>query len=328
MRRREFIAGLGATVLPVAARAQQGGPLPRIGVLMQFAESDQDGQLRVASFRGGLAKLGWTDGSNVRIDYRWGAGDISQTRAFATELVGLRPDVLLAGSTPMVAALRQATRSIPIVFVTINDPIGSGFVASLARPGGNITGFIVIEPVLASKWVELLKAVAPDLRQAAFLFNPEIAPYAGEFFRHADAAAAKLNIEMTAAPVNDERDIEDALAALARLPDSGLIVDNDTFNIVHRQQIIALAARHRLPAIYPFRYYVTDGGLMSYGTDPIDLYRQAADYVDRILKGEKPANLPVQAPTKYETVFNMNTAKSLGLTIPETLLATADEVIQ
>jgi putative tryptophan/tyrosine transport system substrate-binding protein len=333
MRRREFIAGLGAattalTAWPMKGRAQQGGPRLRIGVLMPSTEGDEQGQLRFAVFQQGLIKLGWTNGQNVRIDDRWAGGDTVRERALATELVDLRPDVLLAANTSTLGALRQATRSIPIVFTTVNDPIGGGFVASLARPGGNITGFTASEPSLASKWVEVLKGIAPDLQRATFLFSPEFAPSAGEFFRHAVPAAARLRVELTAAAVRDETQIDDAFATLARLSNSGLVVNGDSFTLLHRERIISLAAQHRLPAIYSSRSSVIDGGLVSYGIDAIHPFRQAASYVDRILRGEKPADLPVQAPTKFELVINLKTAKALGLTIPEALLATADEVIQ
>ena len=329
MRRREFIAGLGSTAAwPLAARAQQPVPMRRIGVLMQMAESDRQGQLRIAAFRQSLEKLGWTDGRNVRIDYRWGDLDVERMRKLASELVGLRPDVLFAGDTSTLAALQPETRSIPIVFAVVGDPIGGGFVASLARPGGNITGFIPVEPPLAGKWVQLLKSVVPGLRRAAFLFNPEVAPYAGEFVRYAEAAAAPLTVELTAAAVRNDADIADVLAALSREPKGGLIVNGDAFTSVHREWIIAVAARHRLPAIYPFRFYATDGGLISYGIDMIDQYRQAATYVDRILRGEKPADLPVQAPTKFELVINLKTVRAMGLDVSRDMLSIADEVIE
>ena len=329
MRRREFIAGLGSTAAwPLAARGQQPVPMRRIGVLMQMAESDRQGQLRIAAFRQSLEKLGWTDGRNVRIDYRWGDLDVERMRKLASELVGLRPDVLFAGDTSTLAALQPETRSIPIVFAVVGDPIGGGFVASLARPGGNITGFIPVEPPLAGKWVQLLKSVVPGLRRAAFLFNPEVAPYAGEFVRYAEAAAAPLTVELTAAAVRNDADIADVLAALSREPNGGLIVNGDAFTSVHREWIIAVAARHRLPAIYPFRFYATDGGLISYGIDMIDQYRQAATYVDRILRGEKPADLPVQAPAKFELVINLKTARAMGLDVSRDMLSIADEVIE
>jgi putative tryptophan/tyrosine transport system substrate-binding protein len=329
MQRREFIAGLGsAAAWPVVARAQQGGPLRRVGVLMGGAPGEEQGQSRLAAFQKGLAELGWIDGHNIPIDNRWGAGGIDHLRTAATELVGLRPDVLLASTTSVLTALRQASGTTPIVFVMASDPVSGGFVASLARPGGNITGFILYEPLMASKWVELLKGIAPGLKRAAFLFNPEVAVFAVESLHHAEAAAARLKVELIAAAVHDDRDIESALAALARAPDGGVVVNADAFTTGHRQQIVALAIRHRLPVIYPFRYNATDKGLISYGSDRVDSYRQAASYVDRILRGEKPADLPVQAPTKFEMVINLNAAREIGLTIPETLLATADEVIQ
>ena len=296
INRRTFITGLGAVFAsPLTAQAQQGGAMRRIGVLMPGTESDQEEQLRVAAFQQGLAKLGWTDGRNVQIDYRWGGLDIDRMRTFATELVGLRPDVLFAGNTTTLAALQQATRSIPIVFTLVADPIGGGFVASLARPGGNITGFMSTEPPLAGKWMQFLKEIAPGMRRAAFLFNPEAAPYAGEYFRDAETAAASLAVELIAAPVHDETEIDGALATLAREPNSGLIVMPDAFTRRHRERIIAVAAQHHLPAIYADRSFATDGGLISYGADLPDVgYRQAASYVDRILRGEKPADLPVQ----------------------------------
>jgi len=330
MRRREFIAGLGsAAAWPLVAWAQQGERMRRIGVLMPGTESDQEEQLRVTAFQQGLAKLGWTDARNVQIDYRWGGVDIDRMRIFATELVGLRPDVLFAGNTTTLAALQRATRDIPIVFTLVADPIAGGFVASLARPGGNITGFQGTEPPLAGKWIQFLREIMPGMRRAALLFNPESAPYAGEYFRHAQAAAAPLAVELTAAPVHEETEIDGAIAALAREANGGLIVMPDAFTRSHRARIIALAAQHRLPAIYADRSFTTDGGLISYGGGSPDVgYRQVASYVDRILRGEKPAGLPVQTPTKFELVINLKTAKTLGLTIPETLLATADEVIQ
>jgi putative ABC transport system substrate-binding protein len=300
----------------------------RIGVLSANAESDPHQQHRLTVFRQGLAKLGWVEDRNVRIDFRYAAEDIKLMGTLATELVGLRPDVLFAGSTPGVTALRQATRSIPIVFAGLNDPIGAGFVKSLARPGGNITGFILTEPALASKWVELLKDMTPSLQRAVFLFNPETAPRAAEYLHYAESAAARLKVEMITAAVHDERGVEDAFVTLAHIGDGGLVVFGDTFNRLHRHQIIVLAARYRLPVIYPYRFYAEDGGLISYGTDSIDLIRQTATYVDRILRGEKPSDLPVQAPKSFEMVINLGTARALGLTIPETLLATAYEVIQ
>jgi putative ABC transport system substrate-binding protein len=332
MRRREFIAGLGTSAIawPLAARAQQPA-MPRIGVLMPGTESDQEEQLRITAFQQGLAKLGWIDSRKLQIDYRWGALDIERMRTFATELVGLRPDVLFAGNTTTLAALQQATRAIPIpiVFTLVADPIGLGFVASLARPGGNITGFMFTEPSLAGKWIQLLREITPGMKRAALLFNPEAAPYAGEYFRHAQTAAASLAVELTAAPVHDETEIDDAIATFAREANGGLIVMPDAFTRSHRRRIIALAAQNRLPAIYADRSFATDGGLISYGGDSPDVgYRQAASYVDRILRGAKPADLPVQAPTRFELVVNLKTARALRLTIPESFLNLSDEVIE
>jgi putative ABC transport system substrate-binding protein len=332
MRRREFIALLGGTAMAAGARpfaaCAQAGPMRRVGVLMPIAQGDPIGPPRVAAFQQRLQTLGWTEGRNIRIDYRWGAGDIERERIFATELVGLRPDVLLAAGTPELAALRRATRTIPIVFNTVGDPVGGGFVASLGHPGGNITGFTTVEPPLAGKWVQLLKTIAPGLRRAAFLFDPEVAPYAGEFFRHAEAAAAPLMLELTAAAVRDDDEVEDALANLARASNAGLIVNGDAFTAVHRERIIAVATRYRLPAVYPFRFDATDGGLLSYGIDPVEPFRQAATYVDRVLRGDKPADLPVQAPTKFELIVNLKTARAIGLNVSPDLLSIADEVIE
>jgi len=330
LKRRDFITLLGgAAVWPLAARAQQGGPMRRVGALMPGSETDMEEQSRVTGFQQGLAKTGWTKGHNVQIDYRWGALDTDRTRAFAIELVGLRPDVLFAGNTTALAALHRATRSIPIVFALVTDPIGGGFVASLARPGGNVTGFMSVEPPVAGKWVQLLKEITPGMRHAAFLFNPEAAPYAGEYFRFAETVAASIAVELIAAPVHDAMEIDGAFAALAPKPNDGLIVLPDAFTRLHRQQIIAVAARHHLPAIYADRSYATDGGLISYGGEAPELnYRNAASYVDRILRGEKPSDLPVQFPTKFELVINLKTAKALGVTISRDMLLIADEVIE
>jgi putative ABC transport system substrate-binding protein len=329
MRRRAFITLLGgAAAWPLAARAQQGGPTGRVGVLMPGAESDQEEQSRLTAFQQGLAKAGWTDGHNVLIDYRWGALDIDRTRAFAIELVGLRPDVLFAGNTTTVAALQRATHSIPIVFALVADPVGGGFVASLARPGANITGIMATEAPLAGKWVQMLKEITPGMRRAAFLFNPDAAPYGGEYFRFAETAAASIGVELIAAPVHNETEI-DGFATLARDPNVGLIVLPDAFTRLHRERIIAVAAQHHLPAIYPDRSFTTNGGLISYGGEPPNsLYRDAAFYVDRILRGAKPGDLPVQRPTKYELVINIKTAKELGLSLSHEFLLTADEVIE
>jgi putative ABC transport system substrate-binding protein len=330
LRRRDFIAALGGAVVawPVLARAQQVAPMRRIGVLMQMTESDRQGQLRVAAFRQSLEKLGWTDGRNVRIDYRWGNLDVERMRKLATELVGPRPDVLFAGDTSATATLRPETRSIPIVFAVVSDPIGAGFVASLARPGGNITGFMPDEPPLAGKWVQLLKSGVPGLRRVAYVFNPEVALSAGEFVRHAQAAAAPLRVELSAAAVRNDEDVTEVLADFAREPNGGLIIHGDAFTSAHRERIIAVAARHRLPAIYPYSFYARDGGLISYGADIIDQYRQAGTYVDRILRGAKPADLPVQAPTRFELVINLKTAKAIPIDVSRDMLSIAVEVIE
>src|SRR5712691_11305039 len=309
LRRREFINLLGgaAASWPLVARAQQGEWMPRVGVLMNLAESDQLAPPRVSAFQEGLEKLGWTIGRNVLVDYRFAAGGVERMRALAADLMALSPDVLFASNTPTLAALQQVTRTIPIVFVTVADPIGGGFVQSFARPGGNITGFVPVEPPLGGKWLALLKEIAPSVTRAAVLFNPETAPYAGEFFRHAKTAAASFAVELVTTPIHDAAGIEAALATFG--PGGGLIGMADLTVTVHRQLIIALAAKHRLPAVYPYRFFVTDGGLMSYGTDPVDVYRQAAGYVNAILRGAKPADLPVQAATKVELVINLKTAK-------------------
>lgn len=328
MRRRDFIAGLGSVAArPLAARAQPDERVRGIGVLMPLSEGDAEGRERVAALSRNLAALGWTEGRNLRIDVRWAGGDIQRARALASELVGLRPDVLIASGTPELAALRQATRTIPIVFNGVTDPVGQGFVATMPRPGGNITGFVNVETSLPGKWVQLLKLVAPGLQRAAYLFNPETAPFAGELFRNAEAAAAPLMMRLTAVAVRDDAEIDSALNSLAGLPNSGFIVNPEAFLGTHRNRIIALAARHRLPAIYPFRYYAADGGLISYGVDLIEPFRQSATYVDKILRGTKPADLPVLASTKFDFVINRKTANAIGLTIPPDVLAMANEVI-
>jgi putative tryptophan/tyrosine transport system substrate-binding protein len=328
MRRREFIAFLGgAATWPVAARAQQGGGMRRIGVLVAYAESDREGQARVAAFQDGLQKLGWTEGRNIRIDYRWAAGEEAMQR-FAKELVALQPDLIFATTTPATAAMLQQTRSIPIIFATVVDPVGSGFVASFPRPGGNVTGFTNIEPTMAGKLLGLLEEIAPRVNRVAFLFNPAAAPYAEVLLNPFKAAALSFGVEAFAAHVRDASELESVIAAQARKPNGGLIVIPDVFLSAHRAEITSLAARYRLPAVYPYRYYAELGGLLSYGNDQLDDCRRAASYADRILKGARPSELPVQAPVKFELVINLKTAKALGLTVPETLLATADEVIQ
>jgi putative ABC transport system substrate-binding protein len=331
MRRREFITLIGgaAAAWPVKARAQQSEQVRRVGMLIGYAENDSETQARLGAFRQGLERLGWTEGRNVRIDYRFAPDGPDQAQLFAKELVTLRPDVLVGNSTPASAALLRETRTIPIVFVGVSDPVGSGLVASIARPGGNTTGFTNFEPSLTGKWLELLKEIAPGIVRVAVIFNPKTAPGAGSFFLGPfEPVAHSFAVEPIAAPVSDAAQIESALATIWREPGGGLIVMPDAFTTVQRKAIIALAAQHRFPAIYPYRYEVVDGGLMSYGVDTVDLLRRAASYVDRILKGEKANDLAVQAPVKFDLVMNLKTAKALGLTVPATLLARADEVIE
>jgi putative ABC transport system substrate-binding protein len=329
MRRREFITLLGgaAAAWPLAAWGQQPSGMRRIGVLVSSAEDDLDMQARVAGFRQGLEKLGWSEDRNARIDARFAAGNPDQFQALAKELAALQPDVIFAHSTPIVTALQQESRTIPIVFVSVSDPIGAGFVASLARPGGNLTGLLQYEEGIAGKWLAMLKEIAPRLARAALVANPKTTAY-DYFLRTAKTAAASLTIELVPNPVETTADIERAIASVARAPNGGMFLPPDTTTILHRDLIIALAARHRLPAVYPFRVFVAAGGLMSYGTEQVDMFRQAASYVDRILRGAKPADLPVQAPTKFETAVNLKTAKALGLTVPPGLLVAADEVIE
>jgi putative ABC transport system substrate-binding protein len=332
MQRREFITLLGgaAVAWPLAARAQQADRIRRIGVLMGYAESDREGQAFVAAFREGLQKLGWAEGRNIRIDTRWWAtpGDAESIQRFAKELVALQPDLILSHNTPIAAALLQQTRTIPIVFAIVADPIGSGLVASFARPGGNVTGFTTMEPTMAGKWLELLKEIAPRVNRVAFLFNPATAPYAEVYLSPFKAAAASFAVQAIAAPVHDTSELESVIAALAREPNGGLIVMPNTFMNVHRAEITSLAARYRLPVIAPYRFYPELGGLLSYGNDYLDNFRRAASYADRILKGAKPGELPVQAPVKYELVINLKTAKALGLDVPLQLQQRADELIE
>jgi len=323
MKRRAFIALLGgAAAWPLAAGAQQPERMRRIGVLMTLAADDPEGQ---EAFVQGLQELGWTDGRNVQIDYRWPAGDAQRIRRYAAELAALAPDVILAGGGAVVPSLLQATRTVPIVFTQTPDPVGAGFVNSLARPGGNVTGFTTFEYGISAKWLELLKEIAPRVTRAAVIRDAAIASGTGQWGA-LQSVAPSFGVELS--PVNMRGEIERSISTFARSANGGLIVAASTLAIVHREPIITLAARHKLPAVYSGRFFVTAGGLTSYGPDSIDPHRRAAGYVDRILKGEKPADLPVQAPTKYETVINLTTAKALGLDIPPTLLARADEVIE
>jgi putative ABC transport system substrate-binding protein len=312
---------------PLCARAQQRGGMRRIGVIMGIAEDDPEARARIGAFLQGLQDLGWTVGGNVQIDYRWTAGDAERIRTYAAELVALAPDVILATGSATTGPLLQATRSVPIVFAIVPDPVGAGFVESLARPGGNATGFIMFEYGMSAKWLELLKQIAPNVKRVAVIRDPGISAGIGQFGA-IQAAAPSFAVEITPVSVRDAAEIERIVAGFAGSPNSGLIMTAGPLSWVHRDLIIALAARHKLPAVYFQRHFVTDGGLISYGPDFADQYRRAAGYVDRILKGEKPADLPVQAPTKFELVINLKTAKALGLIVPQSLLAQADEVIE
>jgi putative tryptophan/tyrosine transport system substrate-binding protein len=328
IRRREFIAGLGlAAVWPPVGRAQQPDRMRRVGCLHGFAGDDPVAQARVAVFREGLAQLGWTE-RNVRIEERFAGGDADQMQAYAAELVGSAPDVIVANSTPVVAALKQATRTIPIVFFIVNDPAGQGFVDSLGHPGGNITGFSFVEFPMLGKWLEMLKEIAPSVKRTALVFNPQTAPYYPAFVRDFKGAAPTPAPELSAMPVRDEAEIEAVVSAFAREPGGGLIVAPDPFISTHRAMVIALAERHRLPALYGARHFVRDGGLISYGPDTLDIVHRSALYVDRVLKGERPGELPVQAPAKYELLINLKTARGLGLTVPTALRVRANEVIE
>ena len=329
MNRRAFITLLGGTAVawPLAARAQQSDRIRRIGVLTGFAADDPAEQSRVLAFAQALAQSGWTEGRNVRIDIRWGEGDPERIRRYATELVALAPSVILAVGSVSTGPLLQATRAIPVVFVQVADPVGAGFVETLPRPGGNATGFMLYEYGFGGKWLELLKEIAPGVKRVAFLRNPTIAAGAGQF-GVIQTSAPSLGVEVRPINVRDAGEIERAITAFAQPSNGGLIVAGGAAAFFDREVTIKLAARHRLPALYSDHAFVTDGGLIAYGPDRVDQYRRAADYVDRILRGEKPADLPVQVPTKYDLVINLKTAKALGLTVPETLLARADEVIE
>jgi putative tryptophan/tyrosine transport system substrate-binding protein len=329
MRRREFITLLGgaAVAWPTAARAQQPEQMRRIGVLMNFAAEDAAAQARLAVFLKALQQLGWMDGRNVRIDIRWSASEPERVRKYAAELVAFLPDAILASTTPGVAALQQATRTLPIVFVQVADPVGAGFVASLAKPGSNATGFTLYEYGMGAKWLELLKDIAPQVTRVGIVRDSANVADIG-MFGAIQSVAPTLGMQLSPINLNDDSEIERGISAFAHQPNSGLVVVGAASAFVHREQIIALAARHELPVVYPDKIFITSGGLISYGPDRLEAYQRAAGYVDRILKGEKPADLPVQAPTKYELVINLKTAKALGLAIPQSVLARADEVIE
>jgi putative ABC transport system substrate-binding protein len=328
MRRREFIAALGgAAAIPLMARAQQSERMRRIGVLAGVAADDPEGQARIAAFLKGMQQLGWTDGRNVQIEYRWAAGSPGDLRKYAPELAALAPEVIFAAGGTSLGSLLMVTRTVPIVFAIVPDPVGSGFVDSLARPGGNATGFMQFEYSLSGKWPELLKEIAPGVTRAAVLWDPAIPPGIGQF-AVIQAVAPSLGVEVSPINVRDASEIERAIAGFASSSNGGLIVTASALAVVHRDLIVTLAAKHKLPVVYFQRQFVTVGGLISYGSDWVDQYRRAAAYVDRILQGEKPAELPVQAPTKYELVVNLKSAKALGLPVPPSLLARADEVIE
>jgi putative ABC transport system substrate-binding protein len=329
MRRRDFITLLGGATAawPLAARAQQRERMRRIGYLSSFDENDPEAKLGYAAFKQALANLGWTDGRNLQMDLRWGAGDVNRIRALAQEVVGLQPDIILATSTPVTVAIQRETRTIPIVFASGSDPVASGLVERLDRPGGNVTGFATLEASLAGKWLELLSEIAPGLKRAAIMFNPDINPVS-IYMPSFEAAARSLKVVSITAPVRSDAEIETAIIALGREPGGGLVSLAGSFMLTHRARVILAAARNNVPAVYNMRDFARDGGLLSYGIDLVDSFRRAATYVDRILRGEKPGDLPVQFPTKFEMVANLKTAKALGLTVPQSLLLSADEVIE
>jgi putative tryptophan/tyrosine transport system substrate-binding protein len=327
MRRREFIAGLGAMAWPLAARAQQSERVRRIGALMAFDENDPEGKSRVSALTQALADLGWTDGRNVRMDLRWFGDDINRIRALAHELVGLQPEIIVTAGTAATVAVQRETRTIPIVFAGVNDPVASGIVARLDHPSSNTTGFAILEASLGSKWLELLAEIAPGLQRTTIMFNPETTP-ASTFVPSFQTAARSLKVMPIMAPVRDDTEIERAITALGRESGGGLVVMPDLFTLLHRASIISAAVRNKVPAIYTLSTFVKDGGLLSYGVDQVDTFRRAASYVDGILRGAKPGDLPVQFPTKFEMAVNLKTARALGLTIPTNLLVAADEVIE
>ena len=329
MKRRAFMLALGgAAAWPLVARAQQGERVRRIGVLMGYAENDPEAQVRLGAFLQRLASLGWTEGRNLRVDLRWTAGEVTRATAFAKELVALQPEVILANTTPVTAAVQSETKTIPIVFVVVSDPVGSGFVESLPRPGGNLTGFINLEASLVEKWLELLKEIAPRTTRVAVIFNPQTAPYVAYYLQSLEAVAPKFGVKTFSAQVRSNADIETVIASLGREPGGGLMVMTDSFMFVHRGTIIDLAARHNVPTIAYNSTVVVEGGLIGYGIDVTDLFVRAAPYVDRILRGAKPADLPVQVPTKFELAVNLKTAKALGLEVPQGILLRADQVIE
>jgi len=330
VKRRMFIAGVGsAAAWPVVASAQQGDRVRRIGVLMAYDESDPEAKAHLSAFVQGLVELGWTNGHNIRMHIRWPAGNIDRVRKSAKELVDLQPDVILSEGKPATFALQRETRTVPVIFAAISDPVGAGLVASLARPGGNITGFTISEPAMTGKWLQLLTEISPAVKRVAIMFNPDLifgrgAPYLPSF----EAAARSLKVESIAATVRSDAEIETAINSLGREPGSGLVVSADGFVFVHRAPIILLTARNKVPTVGSLSRFARDGGLLSYGADPTDIFRRSAAYVDRILRGAKPVDLPVQLPVKFELAVNLKTAKALGLTVPQSILLSADEVIE
>jgi putative ABC transport system substrate-binding protein len=329
MRRREFMTLIGGAAAgwPLAARAQQADRIARIGVMISLAESDPEAQANAVALREGLQRLGWTEGRNIRTDYRWGVDDPGRARAAARDLLALSPDVIMPATTQMLAAVKEAPGSVPVVFVNISDPVGTGFVDSLARPGGNVTGFTNFEYTTGEKWLQTLKELAPDIKRTIIITNPKN-PNTALYLRAIETTAAALGLQLTVAPVNDAAEIDRTIEAFARTPQGSLLVMPDPLTITNRDLIVALTARYHLPAAYPYRLFAASGGLLSYGIDRIDLYRRAAAYVDRVLKGAKAGDLPIQQPTKFELVINLKTAKALGLTVPLPLLGRADEVIE
>jgi putative ABC transport system substrate-binding protein len=330
MRRRDFIKVIGSTAVawPLAARAQRSEGVRRLGVLMAVSETDADARKGISILRGRLQELGWKDGNNIRIDYRWGNGNPGRIQSLAKELVDLQPDILVGHSTPSAKGLLKQTHTIPIVFLTVTDPLGQGLVSSLSHPSGNITGFSVFEVSLGTKWLEFLKQIVPGLRRVTALFNPETAPYYGLYLQLIDAGTSVLGVKSIPIQVHSEADIENVIRKVGGELDSGLFVLPDSHNVVYRKRIIELTAQYRVPAIYYFQYFATDGGLISYGPDEMDLFRRTAGYVDQILKGARPSNLPVQQPTKFELVINLKTATALGLTISDQMQLLADKIIE
>jgi putative tryptophan/tyrosine transport system substrate-binding protein len=330
MKRREFIAGIGGAVAwPLAPRAQQGERVRRIGVLMALDENDPEAKAFLSAFIQGLSELGWIDGRNLRMDVRWAAGNVDRMPMLAKELADPQPEVILANNNLVTAALQRETRMIPIVFSGISDPVGAGFVASLPRPGGNLTGLINIEAGMGGKWLQLLTEIAPGVKRAAIMFNPDTAPNGGSYHLPAlEAAARSLGVVSVMAPIHSDTEIETVMTSLGREPGGGLVVMPDGFTFIHRAPIILLATRHNIPAVYWRSVFARDGGLLSYGPDAVDIFYRSASYVDRILRGAKPAELPVQLPTKFEMVLNLKTAKALGITVPQSVLLRADKVIE